>query len=80
MTGIDFEVLPVVRRFEAKFRKPAQGAVFSAVSVSEEAKAEFISTLAARGKALLEIHIDVRDEHGTHALSAMAEWFVARRG
>lgn len=79
MAGADGEVLPVVRRFEAKFRKPAMGAVFSEVTIAEEAKEEFISTLAARGKGLLEIRIDVRDEHGTHALSAVAEWFVARR-
>lgn len=79
MPGVEGEMLTVVRRFEAKFRKPAMGAVFSEVTVGEEAKTEFISTLAARGKALLEIRIDVRDERGTHALSAAAEWFVARR-
>jgi acyl-coenzyme A thioesterase PaaI-like protein len=77
--SVPFPIVPVVRRVEAKFRKPALGAVSSSVSVPPEKRAEFIATLAGRGRALLEIHVDVRDEHDTHALAATIEWFVARK-
>ena len=79
LDGIGFEVLPVVRRLEAKFRKPAFGAVFSKMSVSKEKRDEFISTLRSKGRGLLEIPVDVHDEKGTHALAAVVEWFVARK-
>lgn len=77
---LGFEVLPVVRRIEAKFRKPARGEVSSEAAVAAEQKAEFVATLAAKGRALLTVHVDVYDEHGTHALAAEVEWFVARSG
>ena len=76
---IGFEVLPVVRRLEAKFRKPAFGAIFSSVSVSPEEKAEFLSHLTTKGRALLEIQVNIHDEHGAHTLATVIEWFVARR-
>ncbi|MES2695810.1 MAG: YiiD C-terminal domain-containing protein [Verrucomicrobiota bacterium] len=74
-----FEVLPVVRRVEAKYRKPARGVVYSSVTVPPEKKAEFIATLTARGRALLEIQVDVHDEQETHLVTVMVEWFVAKR-
>lgn len=77
--GLPFAVVPVVRRVEAKFRKPAQGAIYSAVKVAPETKAEFVSTLTIRGRALIEIPVDIHDETETHALAATVEWFVARK-
>ena len=76
---IDFEVLPVVRRLEAKFRKPAFGAVFSKMNVSDEKKEAFTSALKSKGRGLLEIPVDVYDGEATHVLSAVVEWFVARK-
>lgn len=71
-------LLPVVRRLEAKFRKPARGAVTSTVTVAPEAFAQFDTDLAAKGRALLTIPVDLHDEAGTHVLSASVEWFVQR--
>lgn len=79
LSGWEFEVVPVVRRLEAKFRKPAAGAVTSTCNVAPETRAEFVATLKTKGRALIEIAVDVHDEHGTHALAATIEWFVARR-
>lgn len=72
-------VLPVVRRVEARFRRPGRGAVSSAVHVDPAKKAEFVATLAARGRALLEVQVEVYDASETHLLTAIIEWFVARQ-
>lgn len=32
----------------------------------------------AKLEALFEVLVDVYDEHGTHALTAVVEWFVAK--
>lgn len=76
---LGFEVVPVVRRMETKFRKPAQGAVHSKASISSEQDAQFVAALTTKGRALVEVGVDLHDEHGTHALSATVEWFVAKR-
>jgi RES domain-containing protein len=76
---LGFEVVPVVRRMETKFRKPAQGAVHSQASISSEQDAQFVAALTTKGRALVEVGVDLHDEHGAHALSATVEWFVAKR-
>lgn len=77
--GIGFPVVPVVRRMESKFRKPAQGSIHAVATLAAEAKAEFLTSLTAKGRALVVVAVDVHDEAGAHALSASVEWFVARR-
>jgi hypothetical protein len=76
---LGFEVVPVVRRIEAKFRKPAAGAIHSKLGKAAPPMAEFRAALAARGRALVAIPVDVFDASGTHALAAVIEWFVAKR-
>jgi len=77
--GVKFEVIAVVRRLEARFRKPAYGAIDSRITVTAEKREEFLSTLAEKGRALFEHRVDVYDEKGSHALAATIEWFVARK-
>jgi acyl-coenzyme A thioesterase PaaI-like protein len=76
---LGFEVIPVVRRLEAKFRKPAMGALHSVAKVEQQKKEEFKATLMAKGRALLEIKVEVYDVSGTHSLTATVEWFVAKK-
>ena len=76
---VGFPVVPVVRRMEAKFRKPAQGGVSAVATLPVEARAEFRAALTSKGRALVAVNVDVHDESGTHALSATVEWFVAKR-
>ncbi|MBI5381782.1 MAG: YiiD C-terminal domain-containing protein [Opitutae bacterium] len=78
-SDLGIAVIPVVRRVEAKFRKPAVGAIFAQASITAEKKAEFVATLTGKGRALLEIAVEIQDEKGTSALTATVEWFVARK-
>lgn len=73
-------VVPVVRHIEAKFRKPAHGVVSSSAAVPAEALAQLDTDLAAKGRALVPVTVDLYDEAGTHALSATVEWFIQRIG
>jgi hypothetical protein len=69
-------VLPVVRRIEAKFRKPASGAIYSRLGNLGSLMGEFRATLSARGRALIAIPVDIFDMTGAHVLAATVEWFV----
>lgn len=76
--GSSAGLVPVVRRMEAKFRKPANGAVSSQGSASAEALAQLGTDFTAKGRALIEINVDLHDESGAHALTATVEWFIQR--
>lgn len=72
-------IVPVVRRLEAKFRRPANGSVTSTASATPEALARLTTELASKGRAIILVAVELHDESGTHALSATAEWFIQRR-
>ena len=76
--GASAGLIPVVRRLEAKFRKPANGAVTSTASATPAALAQFDADLAAKSRALVTIAVDLHDASGAHALSASVEWFIQR--
>ena len=69
-------IIPVVRRMDAKFRKPANGSITSSVKVAPEALAQLDNDLSAKGRALISIPVEIHDESGAHTLSATFEWFI----
>ena len=72
--------VPVVRRLEAKFRKPASGRVAARASVPPEEVARWSAELAARGRVSASVPVEVIDTGGVVVLSATVEWFIARGG
>ena len=71
-------IIPVVRRIEAKFRKPAHGAVTSTASAPPGSLAQLDTELASKGRCLIPVSVELHDESGVHTLSATVEWFIQR--
>ena len=71
-------LVPVVRRVEAKFRKPANGSITSSASATPETLAQLDAELSSKGRSLIAIAVDLHDASGTHTLSARFEWFIQR--
>ncbi|MCD6050222.1 MAG: thioesterase [Verrucomicrobia bacterium] len=76
--GSTVGVVPVVRRLEAKFRKPANGILTSTVTTPPEALAALRADLAAKGRTLISVTVELHDESGAHTLSATVEWFITK--
>ena len=70
-------VLPVVRRFECKFRRPVVGEVSAHANLPDGAVDLLRQTLEAKGRASVEIDVNVVDSEHATAMSAKVEWFVA---
>ncbi len=71
--------VPVVRRLEAKFRKAARGRIFARCPVEAHEVERWSAELAARGRVLAPITVEVVDAGGVIVLSAVVEWFIAKR-
>jgi acyl-coenzyme A thioesterase PaaI-like protein len=76
--GYESGSVPVVRRMEAKFRKPAHGRVSARATVAADEVARWSAGLAARGRALASVPVEVVDLGGVVVLTATVEWFLAR--
>lgn len=76
--GPNSGVVAVVRRLESKFRQPANGELVSTVSTPPEALEQLRADLAAKGRAMISVTVQLHDESGAHTLSATVEWFIRR--
>jgi acyl-coenzyme A thioesterase PaaI-like protein len=72
-------IIPVVRRLEAKFRKPAYGRVSARAQVDAEILARWAGELNTRGRVLASVPVEVVDEQQNVVMSATVEWFLARQ-
>lgn len=70
-------VVPVVRKLEAKFRKPASGQVSARCQVSTEELAQWRRELCTRQRLSAVIPVEVIDADGKLVLSATIEWFIS---
>jgi acyl-coenzyme A thioesterase PaaI-like protein len=70
--------VPVVRRLEARFRKPASGPVSARAAVPDGEVARWSQELTDRGRVLASVPVGVVDAAGDVVLSAVVEWFIAR--
>jgi acyl-coenzyme A thioesterase PaaI-like protein len=73
-------VVPVVRRLEAKFRRPATGRISARTTTPAAEAAAWAAELAARGRVLAPVSIEVVDAAGAVVMTATVEWFIARGG
>jgi acyl-coenzyme A thioesterase PaaI-like protein len=72
-------LVPVLRRVEAKFRNPANGTIMSTASTTPESLARLDTELSSKGRSIIGITVEIYDESGAHALSAMFDWFIQRQ-
>lgn len=74
------DLIPVVRRLEARFRRPASGRLSARATVAPDDLARWNSDLAARGRVIAAVPVEVVDAAGGVVLSVTVEWFIARSG
>lgn len=73
------QVVPVVRRLEAKFRRPGGGRLQARARVTEQQVAAWGEQLRARGRLSLSLPMEVVDAGGEVVMSALVEWFITRK-
>lgn len=69
---------PVVRRLQAKFRRPATGRVSARAAVPPGQVASWRMELETRGRLWASVPVEVVDAGGAVVLSATVEWYIGR--
>jgi hypothetical protein len=72
-------VLAVVRRLEAKFRKPLKGKVLSKGTIPQEAAEKLIEQLQTKGRGSISVEVEIIGTDGATGLSCTIEWFAQRQ-
>ena len=74
LTGI----VPVVRRVETKYKKPAMGFVFSKAKFQEIEKKEIVVVLIQRKRTLLKVEVFLFDDKDVLVMESVFEWFITK--
>ena len=72
------DYVPLVRRVEVKYKKPATGEIYAKAQVSDDEFERFINALQAKSRAMLSISVDIVDSNDIITMSASIEWFVQK--
>lgn len=71
-------VVPVLRKSDIKFKKPAQSDIQAAASISTETKEQFEHQLEKKGHATIAVPVEIMDQNGTVTMTGTYEWFVQK--
>jgi acyl-coenzyme A thioesterase PaaI-like protein len=70
------KLIPVVRRLESKFKKPANGKIFARAKSSPLALEIFKEELRLKGRSLIRIEVIIEDSNQVIIMTAFVEWYV----
>lgn len=72
-------IVPVLRRGDIKYRKPAMGAVYSRGTLVAEDWKHFHETFDRKRRALISFAIEILNQEEVVVALASYEWFIAER-
>jgi acyl-coenzyme A thioesterase PaaI-like protein len=71
-------VVPVLRKSDIKFRKPAQSDIQAKASITTETKERFEEQFAQKGRATIVVPVEIVDQNGIITMTGAYEWFVQK--
>lgn len=72
------EFVPVVRRSEAKYHKPANGTLHAKAEFYSSSQPEVLAEMTTKNRALIRIKVEVYAPDKVKALTAIFDWFVQK--
>ncbi|MHB1014494.1 MAG: YiiD C-terminal domain-containing protein, partial [Desulfurivibrionaceae bacterium] len=69
-------VVPVLRKSDIKFKKPAQSTIQAKARIPAEAKEIFEDQFEKKGRASIAVPVEIMDQNGMITMTGTYEWFV----
>ena len=71
-------VVPVLRKSDTKFKKPALSKIVGKATIVEEAANKFNQQLENKGRGSISVSVEIKDENGTITMVGTFDWFVQK--
>lgn len=72
------ELIPVIRKTEARYHKPANGTLYSKASFDSVSKEAILSDLLEKNRVIVKVRTEVFDAQNNKSLTATFEWFITK--
>ncbi|MDR2915314.1 MAG: DUF4442 domain-containing protein [Tannerella sp.] len=73
------DVIPIVRKVETKYRKPATGRIFSKADFVNTDKAKAMEELNIRQRVLVTVRVLLYDSEKNNVMQSDFEWFISKK-
>ncbi len=70
--------VPVLRKSETKFRKPATSNLRAKAQISGEVENKFKQQFEKKGRATISVPVEIIDQNGIVTMSGSYDWFVQK--
>ncbi len=71
-------VVPVLRKSETQFKKPASSTITAKADICDETEIKFKQQLERRGRAIISIPVTITDQNNNITMTGRYEWFVQK--
>ena len=71
-------LIPVVRRLESKFKKPANGKIFAKARTAPDVLETFKKDLGFKGRSLIKVEVVIEDYNHVAVMTTLVEWYVQK--
>jgi acyl-coenzyme A thioesterase PaaI-like protein len=75
---LENSVVPVLRRSDIEFRKPAESDIHAKASITTETKTKAEEQLEKKGRTVITVPVEVIDTNGTITMTGTYDWFVQK--
>ncbi|MFC2090479.1 YiiD C-terminal domain-containing protein [Bacteroidota bacterium] len=74
--NLEWDIIPVIRKAEIKYSKPANGTLYSNADFLDKTYKEVAMELSTRNRVTIKVRSDIYNAQGTRIAFAVYEWFV----
>ena len=75
---LENRVVPVLRKADIKFKRPAQSKILANAKIDVDSKAKFETQLEKKGRAIISVPVEIIDQEGTITMTGTYEWFIQK--
>lgn len=73
------KVVPILRKADAKYKNPAQSTISAHTSIEPEHREMFLQKLETKGRGLVDVAVEVKDESGIVTMAGTYRWYIQKR-
>ena len=75
---LEGSVVPILRKADAKFKKPAESNISAHASIDQAQKELFLQRIESKGRGTISVCVEVKDEQGVVTMVGNYQWYIQK--
>ncbi len=75
---LESSVIPILRKVDAKFKKPAESKISGHASIDQSQKEIFLQKIESKGRGTISVYVEVKDQQGIITMVGSYQWYIQK--